>query len=42
MVFAAILGAKAVFDVKFVSAEVVLGDKASCERFVTEIEDNMG
>ena len=30
------------FDIKFVSAEVVLGDKASCERFVTEIEDNMG
>ena len=30
------------FGVKFVSAEVVLGDKASCERFMTEIEDNMG
>ena len=30
------------FSVKFVSAEVELGDKASCERFVTEIEDNMG
>ena len=29
------------FSVKFVSAEVELGDKASCERFVTEIEDSM-
>ena len=30
------------FGVRFVSAEVVLGDKASCERFMTDIEDNMG
>ena len=29
------------FDLKFVSAEVVLGDKASCERFVREIVNSM-
>ena len=29
------------FGVRFVSAEVVLGDKASCERFMTELENSM-